>query len=215
MRLHDYFRSTAAYRVRIVLNLKGLDYEQVSVNLREGAQQAADYLAVNAQGLVPALEVEGGLLTQSLAICEYLEETHPEPALLPREPLARARVRALAEAVACDIHPLNNLRLLKYLTGELGVSEDQKLAWYHHWIREGFNAIEQMLRASPDTGEFCHGDAPTLADACLVPQVYNARRFELDIDPYPGIRRIEENCLALAAFDRARPEKQPDAPVTD
>lgn len=212
MNLHDYFRSSAAYRVRIVLNLKGLAYRALSVNLRDGAQRDSRYLAVNAQGLVPTLDVDGHTLTQSLAICEYLEETHPEPPLLPADPAGRARVRALAQAVACDIHPVNNLRVLNYLTGELGVSEAARHGWYRHWIEEGFHAIEEMLRAAPDTGRFCHGDTPTLADACLVPQVFNANRFEVDLAPYPLIRGINDACLALEAFDRARPEKQPDAP---
>ncbi len=209
--LYDYFRSTAAYRVRITLNLKGLDYRQAPVNLLQGEDGGAKYRAVNPQGLVPALEVGGDVLHQSLAICEYLDEVEPEPPLLPGDPLQRAQIRALAQMVACDIHPVNNLRILKYLTGKLGVSEAQKLSWYHHWINEGFRPIEQMLKQTAANGPFCFGDRLTLADICLVPQLYNARRFELDLTPYPRIVAIEQHCLTLDAFERARPENQPDA----
>lgn len=209
--LYDYFRSTAAYRVRIALNLKGIDYRQAPVNLLKGEDGDTGYRTVNPQGLVPSLEVDGDVLQQSLAICEYLDELQPEPPLLPGNPLKRARIRALAQMVACDIHPVNNLRILKYLTGKLGVSEDEKLTWYHHWIHEGFRPIEQILKNhAADTG-FCLGDQVSLADICLVPQVYNARRFELDLTPYPRIVAIEQHCLTLAAFERARPENQPDA----
>lgn len=210
MRLYDYFRSTAAYRVRIALNLKGLAYESVAVNLRDGEQRGGAYDAVNAQHLVPTLEHDGRRLTQSLAICEYLEEIAPEPALLPGDAAARARIRAIAQIVACDIHPVNNLRVLKYLTGELGVSDDDKLGWYHHWVHEGFAALERMLGDGPE-GTYCHGDAVTLADVCLVPQVFNANRFGMDLAAYPRIRGINEACLALPAFERARPGNQPDA----
>lgn len=211
MKLHDYYRSSAAYRVRIALNLKGLVYDSVAHDLRTNEQRESGYLAINPQGLVPALEVEGGTLTQSIAICEYLDETHPEPALLPSEPVHRARVRGLALAVACDTHPLNNSGVLQYLTDTLGVSEQARRDWYAHWIARGFGAIETALRASPATGRFCHGDNPTLADICLVPQVYNAHRFGVSVDAYPIIRRINEACLALDAFDSARPERQADA----
>ncbi|WP_440995838.1 maleylacetoacetate isomerase [Arhodomonas sp. SL1] len=210
MRLYDYYRSTAAYRVRIALNLKGIGYESVPVNLREGEQGGAAYAGINPQRLVPMIEDDGLRLGQSLAICEYLEERYPEPPLLPADPGGRARVRALAQMVACDIHPVNNLRVLKYLTGTLGVSDDDRLAWYHHWIHEGFRAIEAML-AEDRSGGFCHGDSVTLADVCLVPQVYNAHRFEVDLGDYPRIRAINEACLALPAFDAARPERRPDA----
>lgn len=211
MRFHEYFRSSAAYRVRIALELKGVAHESVPVDLRSGEQHAETYAAINPQRLVPALEDGNVSLRQSLAICEYLDETVPVPPLLPSEPAARARVRAIAQAVACDIHPLNNLRVLGYLGDTLGADEEARLAWYHHWIRQGFEAIESELAASSATGDCCHGDAVSLADICLVPQVYNARRFELDLAPYPTIRRIEGHCLGLDAFDRARPENQPGA----
>lgn len=210
--LQGYFRSSAAYRVRIVLNLKGLAYEQAPVDLVAGEQRAEGYLADNPQGLVPTLVTDDGRrLTQSLAICEYLEEVHPEPALLPEDPAERARVRALAQLVACEMHPLNNLRVLKYLTGELGVDEAAKLGWYRHWVHEGFTALEAMLSREAGSGEFCHGDTPTLADACLVPQVFNAERFECDLSAYPRIRRIADNARALDAFRLAAPGEQPDA----
>jgi len=209
--LYGYWRSSAAYRVRIALNLKGLDYEYVAVDLLAGAERQPDYLRRNPQGLVPTLIDGTHTLTQSLAICEYLEERHPTPALLPSTPAARARVRALAQAVACEIHPLNNLRVLKHLVDTLAVSEEQKLAWYRHWVHEGFAGIERMLAESEATGRFCHGDAPTLADVCLVPQVYNAERFGCDLSPFPTIARINAACLELEAFAAARPERQPDA----
>ncbi|RAH36555.1 MULTISPECIES: maleylacetoacetate isomerase [unclassified Halomonas] len=210
--LYGYFRSSAAYRVRIALNLKGLAYDQDPVDLVAGEQRGEGYLADNPQGLVPTLVTDDGLrLTQSLAICEYLEEVHPEPALLPGDPAERARVRALAQLVACEMHPPNNLRVLKYLTGELGVDDAARLAWYHHWVHEGFTALEAMLSREAGSGEFCHGDAPTLADACLVPQVFNAERFECDLSAYPRIRRIADNARALDAFRRAAPGEQPDA----
>lgn len=207
MILHDYFRSSAAYRVRIALNLKGLDYDRQVVNLVKGEQQGEDYLAVNAQGLVPALALgtQGAVLTQSLAIIEYLEEMHPGPALLPADPLGRARVRALAAIVACDIHPLNNLRVLNYLVQELSLDEDTKLAWYRHWIAQGLHNLEAMLQ-HPATGSFCHGEEPGLADLCLVPQLYNARRFQCDLSPYPTVVAIDTRCQALEAFQRAHPD---------
>lgn len=212
MKLYDYFRSSAAYRVRIVLNLKGLSCERVVVNLLTGEDKAGAYRAVNPQGLVPALALaDGQVLTESLAICEYLEECYPNPPLLPSDPAGRARVRSLAQMVACDIHPLNNLRVLDYLTGVLGVDEAAKLAWYRHWIAEGLTALEARLHSSPDTGRFCHGDSPTLADACLVPQVFNARRFECDLSPYPTVVRLARASEALAAFQAAHPDRQPDA----
>ena len=211
MTLYDYFRSTAAYRVRITLNLKGLDYQQAPVNLLKGEDHGTDYRAVNPQGLVPALTVDKAVLQQSLAICEYLDEVEPEPPLLPGDPLQRAQIRALAQMVACDIHPVNNLRILKYLTGELGVIEAQKLNWYRHWIDEGFRPIEQILEKTAPDGPFCFGERVTLADICLVPQIYNARRFELDLTPYPRIVAIEQHCLTLDAFERAKPDNQPDA----
>ncbi len=210
--LYGYFRSSAAYRVRIALNLKGLAYDQAPVNLVKGEQRGEDFLARNPQGLVPALVTDDGVrLTQSLAICEYLDERYPEPALLPVDAAGRARVRALAQSVACEIHPLNNLRVLKYLTGELGVDEAAKMTWYRHWIAEGFAALEAQLSREAGSGDFCHGDTPGLADLCLVPQVFNAERFACDLAPYPRIRRIVANCRALDAFARAAPEAQPDA----
>ncbi|WP_445156485.1 maleylacetoacetate isomerase [Halomonas sp. E14] len=210
--LYGYFRSSAAYRVRIALNLKGLAYEQVAVNLVKGEQRAEENLARNPQGLVPVLETDDGTrLTQSLAICEYLEERHPEPALLPADPASRARVRSLAQLVACEIHPLNNLKVLKYLVHELKLDEAAKLAWYRHWIAEGFTALEARLAGEAATGAFCHGDSPSLADVCLVPQVFNAERFECDLSAYPTIRRIAERCRAMEAFAKAAPGEQPDA----
>lgn len=211
MRLYGYWRSTAAYRVRIALALKGIDYDSVPVDLRAGEQAGEEYGAVNVHRLVPALEDGEARLTQSLAICEYLDETHPRPPLLPASPAARARVRAIAQAIACEIHPLDNLRVLQYLGTQLGVEEPDRLAWYRHWIHTGFRALEAELAASPDTGRCCHGDDVTLADLCLVPQVYNANRFDVDLAAYPVIRRINEHCLGLEAFERARPESQADA----
>jgi maleylacetoacetate isomerase len=213
MRLFDYFRSSAAYRVRIALNFKGVaPDERTFVHLRMGSQRAQDYLALNPQGLVPALELDDGrVLTQSLAIVEYLEETYPTPPLLPAAPAARARVRAIALAIACEIHPLNNLRVLNYLTGTLGVSDAQKNGWYKYWIDVGFEALERQLFRDDDTGTYCHGDAPTLADVCLVPQLANARRFKIDLAPYPTLTRIEAACNALPAFAAAAPANQPDA----
>ncbi|MBD1557048.1 maleylacetoacetate isomerase [Vibrio sp. S9_S30] len=204
MKLYDYVRSTAAYRVRIALNLKGVDYEPVPVSLLDGDQNSAEYLEVNAAGLVPSLETQGDIITQSLAIIEYLDELYPELPLLPEHPIKRAQCRALAYDVACDMHPLNNLRVLKHLTGELAQSEEEKLAWYHHWLRQGFEGLEKKLSKS-DTA-FCCGDNPTLADICLVPQLFNARRFEFDLTPYPRLVEIESHCLALSAFSDASPK---------
>lgn len=212
MKLFDYFRSSAAYRVRIALNLKGVAPERAFVHLRRGAQREDEYLALNPQGLVPTLVTDGGdVLTQSLAILEWLDETYPAPPLLPQDALGRARVRSLALAVACDIHPLNNTRVLAYLTGTLGVSEEQKNGWYSYWIDTGFEALETRLAREPSTGRFCHGDAPTIADICLVPQMANARRVNFDFAPYPTLRRVEAACVALPAFANAAPAQQPDA----
>lgn len=210
MKLYGYFRSSAAFRVRIALNLKGLDCEQAAIHLRRGDQGRPDYLAVNAQGLVPALEADGHTLIQSIPIIEYLDETHPEPPLLPRDPAGRARVRALAAIVACDIHPLNNLRVLRYLQRPLGHDHAAIATWYNHWIATGFDALERLLTPEHGSGRFCHGDTPSLADVALVPQVVNAGRYELDLTPYPAIRRIHETCLAMPAFAAAHPDQQPD-----
>ena len=211
MKLYDYFRSSASYRVRIALHVKGLAYEPVAVNLLTTEQRSEAHLARNPQGFVPALEVASAdgqqLITQSLAICEYLDEAYPEtPSLLPGDALVRSRIRSLAQIVACDIHPLDNLRVLNYLVTELGLSEDQKMTWYRHWIQQGFAALESRLAQSADTGMFCHGDSVTLADVCLVPQVYNAKRFAVDMSPYPTIQRINAACLALPSFQQAQPE---------
>jgi maleylacetoacetate isomerase len=213
MRLYDYFRSSAAYRVRIALNLKGIaPEERAFVHLRMGNQRAQDYLARNPQGLVPVLELDDGrVLTQSLAIVEYLDEIKPEPPLLPAKPEARARVRAIALSIACEIHPLDNLRVLNYLTGTLGATDDQKNGWYRYWIDVGFEALEQQLARDRATGTYCHGETPTIADVFLVPQMANARRFKIDLAPYPTLVRIEGACNQLAAFAHAAPARQPDA----
>ena len=212
MKLYDYFRSSAAYRVRIALNLKGLVPERAFVHLARGQQRAGDYLSVNPQGLVPALVTDDGhVLSQSLAIVDWLDETHPSPPLLPADPIGRARVRSIALAIACDIHPLNNLRVLNYLSNTFGVTADQRNGWYKYWIDVGFEALETRLAGEPQTGTYCHGAAPTLADVCLVPQVANARRFHVDLSPYPTIVRIDAACVALPAFADAAPAKQPDA----
>jgi len=213
MKLYDYFRSSAAYRVRIALNLKGLKPdERTFVHLRMGSQRAQDYLALNPQGLVPALELDDGrVLTQSLAIVEYLDESHPSPPLLPKDATGRARVRAIALGIACEIHPLNNLRVLNYLTGTLGATDAQRNGWYKYWVDVGFEALESQLERDDETGTFCHGESPTLADICLVPQLANARRFKVDVTPYPTLTRIEAACNALPAFAQAAPSQQPDA----
>jgi maleylpyruvate isomerase len=211
VKLYNYFRSSAAYRVRIALNLKGLTAESVFVHLLKNEHNGDGYLKVNPQGLVPALVDGDETLTQSLAIIEYLDETHPSPPLLPPTPAARAWVRSIAQLIACDIHPIDNLRVLRYLINDLGLSEEQKNAWYAHWIVAGLNALETMLRADERTGAFCHGDTPTLADICLVPQLANARRGKVDLAPYPILVRIDEACNELPAFANAHPMKQPDA----
>jgi maleylpyruvate isomerase len=211
MKLYGYFRSSAAYRVRIGLGLKGLDYEYVAIHLRKGEQSAPGYRELNPGALVPTLVDDRGTFTQSLAIIEYLDERYPEPALLPSASEARARVRAIALAIACDIHPIDNLRVLRYLLHTIGASEGEKDAWYRHWIDLGLTALESQLAREPETGEFCHGDSPTLADCCLVPQLANARRSGIPLDAYPTLTRIEARCNTLAAFAAAAPERQPDA----
>jgi maleylacetoacetate isomerase len=203
--LHDYFRSSASYRVRIALGLKGLDYERLSVNLAKGAQKSEDFHALNPQGFVPMLEIDGLKLTQSLSIAVYLDQTRPEPMLMPRDPADGAHVRSLALTIACDIHPLNNLRVLHYLKGPLALSEEQKDEWYRHWVAEGLAALEEM--AKPRAGAFLFGDSPTLADACLVPQIYNARRFSVPLAAYPTLRRADETASALPAFAAAHPDR--------
>lgn len=211
MRLYGYYRSSAAYRVRIALNIKGLEYEQVSVHLAKGEQYGPEFSAINPQNLVPVLEHDGHLLYQSLAIAEYLDERFPEPELLPTDPVARNRVRSLALISACEIHPLNNTRVLNYLTGTLKLTEEQKLEWYRHWVTVGFAALEKRLSAEKETGRYCHGDKPGFADVSLVPQVANANRYQVDLTPFPVIRRINDNCLALEPFRKAMPANQPDA----
>ncbi len=210
MKLYSYFRSSAAYRVRIALNLKGVAYDIVPVNLLQSEQKSADYMARNPQGLVPALALDDdGVIAQSMAILEWLEETHPTPALLPENPMARARVRSLANNIACDIHPLNNLAVLDYLKRELSGNEEQVSAWYTAWVRRGFDAVEKTLAET--AGDFCFGDNPTFADCCLIPQVFNADRFDVPTRDYPTIRRVNDHCLSLAAFTKAAPAAQPDA----
>lgn len=211
MKLYSYFRSSAAYRVRIALNLKGLAYDYVPVHLRKGEQRAETYRALNPQALVPTLVDERGAFRQSLAIIEYLEERYPQPPLLPKGAEARARVRSIALAIACDIHPLDNLRVLQYLTRTLEVTEEEKDTWYRHWIDLGLTALEKQIAADPATGEFCHGATPTLADICLVPQLANARRAAIPLDAHPTLVRIESACMALPAFAAAAPAQQPDA----
>ena len=204
--LYDYYRSSAAYRVRIGLNLKGIDYESRPVNLLESEQKADDYRALNPQGLVPMLEIDGRRLTQSLAILSYLDSKYPNQPLLPASADARAQVLQMSLTIACDIHPLNNLRVLKYLKGILGHSQEEVDAWYAHWIREGLSALKAM--AVPSAGAFLFGNAPTLADVCLVPQLYNARRYNMPLDDYPTLLRAEENANKLDAFAAAHPDRQ-------
>ena len=212
LKLYTFFRSSAAFRARIALNLKGLAYEPSFVHLRKGEQRSPAYLAVNVEGLVPTLEIDGLTLSQSLAMIEYLDERQPSPPFLPATPAGRARVRSLAEIVACDIHPINNARVLAYLTGTLKCDEGQIGDWYRHWIDLGLAALEARLSREPETGKFCHADTPGLADICLVPQLFNAMRFDKDpLTRRPALKRIFEACMALAAFDKAQPAKQPDA----
>jgi len=211
MKLYGYFRSSASYRVRIALNMKGLDYDQVSVHLAKGKQYDREFSAISPQNLVPVLEDDGQLLYQSLAIIQYLEEKFPEPRLLPKDSPGRNRVRSLALISACEIHPLNNTRVLAYLTDTLKLTEEQKNAWYRHWVTVGFTALEKRLATEKETGKFCHGDAPGFADITLVPQVANANRFKVDLIPFPTIRRINDECLKLDAFRKAMPANQPDA----
>lgn len=213
LKLYSYWRSTAAYRVRIALNLKRLSYQTISVHLVKdgGEQHKPEYREKNPQGLVPLLDDNGQLITQSLAICEYLDETHDGPKLLPDEPFLKAQVRSVCQAIACDIHPLNNLRILKYLKGSLSASDEATSDWYHHWIHQGFAALETQLLEYQEQGPFAFGEAVTLADAFIVGQMYNARRFDVDLTKYPRMVAIEQHCLTLDAFKDAQPESQPDA----
>ena len=213
MKLYSYFRSSASFRVRIALALKGIAYDYAAVHLlQEGGQQfAAGYKAMNPAALVPVLDDDGNILTQSLAIIEYLDETRPQPPLLPVAAADRARVRAIALAIACEIHPLNNLRVLGYLKKSLGIAEEQRDLWYRHWVETGLATVEAMLAGDSRTGDCCHGDAPTLADICLVPQIFNAQRFKARLDHVPTVMRIHEHCLTLPAFALSVPSQQPDA----
>ncbi len=211
MKLYTYFRSSAAFRVRIALNLKGLAYEPQLISLPKGAHRDPQYAKVNPQALVPTLVTDEGMhLAQSLAIIEYLDETHPRPSLIPKDLEARARVRSLSLLIACEIHPLNNLRTLQYLKRQLGQNEEQVNSWYRHWIAEGLGKLEAELHSAA-SGRFCHGDAPTMVDCCLVPQIFNAKRYDCDLAPYPKTMRIFDACMQLEAFDRAQPSKLPDA----
>ena len=210
MKLYNYFRSSASFRVRIALNLKGLAYDYVPVHLAKGEQKQPEFAALTAEGLVPLLElVDGQRLSQSMAIIEYLDETHPQPALLPADAAGRARVRALSQIVACEIHPLNNLRVLKYLVNDLKASDDAKNAWYKHWVRLGLQSYEARLAERP--GTYSHGDAPTLADCCLVPQIFNAQRFDCDLSGLPRTMAVFDACMQLNAFQKAQPSACPDA----
>ena len=211
MKLYGYYRSSAAYRVRIVLNLKGLEYQTMAVNLLEGQQQSEKYHQINPQGLVPTLDVENRKLTQSLAIIEYLEECYPSIPLLPEDPLQKARARSLACQLACDIHPLNNLRVLNYLKGQLQQDEEARLRWYHHWLECGFQALEGQLESAP----FSLGETPSIVDACLIPQIYNALRFKLNMSPFPKIIAVNDHCNTLPAFIDAHPDNQPDNPANN
>jgi maleylacetoacetate isomerase len=215
VKLYSYWRSSAAYRARIALNLKGLEYEIVPVHLTEngGEQHGSEFRAINPQELIPVLIDRSRVIRQSMAIIEYLEEAYEgERKLLPATARERSRVRGLAYIIACDIHPLNNLRVMQYLEREFNTPQVERERWTQHWIREGFSAFEQLLSDNPSTGEFCEGDEPTMADVCLVPQVYNAKRWSVDLSPFPQIQRIADNCQKLDEFERAKPENQPDAP---
>ena len=209
MKLYSYFRSSASFRVRIALALKGLPYDYVPVHLAKGHQLQDDFTAVNADALVPVLEVDGLRLTQSMAIMEFLDEQFSQSPLMPKEASGRARVRALSQSIACEIHPLNNLRVLKYLTGTLKLDEDSKNTWYHHWVRSGLEAFEKQLQ-HPATGQFCHGDQVSMADCVLVPQIFNANRFKVDLSGLDRTLQIFEACMALPAFQAAQPSACPD-----
>ena len=211
MKLYTFFRSSAAFRVRIALNLKGLQYESVPKHFARNEHRAAEYLALNPQGLIPALAIDGVVLSQSLAIIEYLNDRHPQPPLLPADPIDRARVRSMVLGIACEIHPLNNLRVLNYLRDELKQNDEGVGSWYRHWVSEGFRGIEQQAREFSAAGRYCFGDAVSLADVYLVPQMFNARRFKTDLSPFPTLGGISAHLESLPAFAAARPEVQPDA----
>jgi maleylacetoacetate isomerase len=211
MKLYTFFRSSAAFRVRIALNLKGLQYESAPKHFARNEHRTQEYLALNPQGLIPALAIDGVVLSQSLAIIEYLNDRHPQPPLLPADPLDRARVRSMALAIACEIHPLNNLRVLNYLRSKLEQDDEGVGTWYRHWVSEGFGGLEQQAREFSAGGRYCFGDAVSLADVCLVPQMFNARRFKTDVTPFPTLTGISEHLESLPAFAAARPEVQPDA----
>jgi maleylacetoacetate isomerase len=209
MKLYNYFRSSASFRVRIALNLKGLPYEYISVHIAKGEHKKPEYASLSADTLVPLLDMGADKLSQSMAIIEYLDETHPTPALLPADPLGRAKVRALAQSIACEIHPLNNLRVLKYLVKELKLDEEAKNTWYRHWVRDGLVSFEKQLAQSP-ASKFCYGDTPTLADCCLVPQIFNGQRFNCDFSGLPRTMAAFDACMQLPAFDKAQPKNCPD-----
>ncbi|MEJ8858256.1 maleylacetoacetate isomerase [Variovorax robiniae] len=211
MKLHNYFRSSASYRVRIALNLKGLAYDYIPVHIARGDHLTGPFAAISADKLVPMLDDDGEHFSQSMAIMEYLDETQPEPPLLPRDPVSRARVRALSESIACEIHPLNNLRVLKYLVRELKLDDVAKNTWYRHWVRVGLEAFERQLAQSPAGSSYCWGDTPTMADCCLVPQIFNAQRFDCDLNGLPRTMAAFETCMQLDAFRRAQPSNCPDA----
>ena len=211
MKIFGYFRSSAAFRLRIAMNFKGLSYDYNLVNLQSGDHLSDDFKRINPQGRVPAIDIEGNILTQSLAIIEYLDEVYPAPPLLPSDPLGKAKVRGIAGLIACDIHPLNNLAVLNYLRDQLIAEEEARLAWYRHWVKEGFDGLELILAANVETGQFCFGDTPTVADICLVPQVVNAKRFNCNLASYPTILRIFEECMSLSQFADADPMNQPEA----
>jgi maleylacetoacetate isomerase len=212
VKLYTFFRGSSPFRLRIALNLKGLPYEAIPVHLGKGEHRKPQFGEVNPQQLLPALVLDDGhVLNQSLAIIEYLDELHPNPPLIPKEPKARARVRSLSLLVACEIHPLNNARTLAYLRKEMGQNEEQVNTWYRHWVADGLAKLEAEMTRGPGVGKFSHGDAPTMADCCLVPQIFNAQRFNCDLAPYPTLMRVYAECMKLEAFDRAQPSKQPDA----
>lgn len=215
IKLYSYWRSSACYRVRIALNLKRLAYQTLPVHLvRDGGEQHTDsFKTINPQEMIPVLMHGGRMLRQSMAIIDYLDETWTTDLLVPSIARDRQRVRAIAEMICCDIHPISNLRVMQYLEANFGASQEQRDAWTRHWVGVGFSALEKVLEDNPSTGSFCEGDLPTLADCCLVPQVYNAKRFDVDMTPFPNIARINATCLSLPEFEAARPENQPDAPV--